>query len=274
VRRGRAASSKSKKKRRLPVRAGALRSALRASLESLVAAIADRAAEDAIARWQQQPTGAALLSQLAEVAQAGRSAASDYLALALVDLGMADSAKDEGGGTPVDATALARSSPELAAAARRAVRAWQERVLQLVQAENVTKRSIARVVSFDHESLALVLMIGVLGTEPASAEPASPEPASAGEAAASETSADGEVRGPAQVTGAGSAPERLLASLFGVGLLRDITARARLDLHQRVATLFDSELGRFTAVIDAAGAPDETVAAQLVDASEALEAVR
>jgi hypothetical protein len=274
VRRGRAASSKAKKKRRLPVRAGALRSALRASLESLVAAIADRAAEDAIARWQQQPTGAALLSQLAEVAQAGRSAASDYLALALVDLGMADSAKDEGGGTPVDATALARSSPELAAAARRAVRAWQERVLQLVQAENVTKRSIARVVSFDHESLALVLMIGVLGTEPASAEPASPEPASAGEAAASETSADGEVRGPAQVTGAGSAPERLLASLFGVGLLRDITARARLDLHQRVATLFDSELGRFTAVIDAAGAPDETVAAQLVDASEALEAVR
>jgi GTPase SAR1 family protein len=258
VRRGRASASRSKKKRRLPARAGALRAALRASLESLLVAVADRAAEDAVARWQQHPAGAALLSELAAAAEAGRSAASDYLALALVDLGMADNAADEGEATSADAAALGRSSPELAAAARRAVRAWQERVLQLVQAENVTKRSIARVVSFDHESLALVLMICVLGTGSAGAAEASSDLAGA----------DHEDNGP------GTGPERLLSSLFGVGLLRDVTARARLDLHERTEVLLDAERGRFTQVIDAAGMADETVAAQLVDAGTALEAVR
>jgi GTPase SAR1 family protein len=252
VRRGRAAAGRSKK-RRLPPRAGALRDALRASLESLVVATADRAAEDAVSRWQQHPAGAALLSDLAAAAEAGRSAASDYLAIALVDLGMADNAADEGGSVSVDAAALARSSPELAESARKIVGAWQERVLQLVHAENVTKRSIARVVSFDHESLALVLMIGVLGTEtPDSETPDSGTPASE----------------------AGPGPERLLSSLFGAGLLRDITARVRLDLHNRVNALFDRELARFSDVVDAAGAPQETVAAHLVEAGETLEAAR
>ena len=55
------------------------------------------------------------------------------------------------------AAALARSSPDLATRSARAVSAWQDHVMQLVQAENVTKRSVARVVSFDEESLALVL---------------------------------------------------------------------------------------------------------------------
>jgi energy-coupling factor transporter ATP-binding protein EcfA2 len=291
VRRGRAAAGRSKKKRRLPARAGALRAALRASLESLLVAIADRAAEDAVARWQQHPAGAALLSELAAAAEAGRSAASDYLALALVDLGMADSAADEGGAIQVDVAALARSSPELAAAARRAVRAWQERVLQLVQAENVTKRSIARVVSFDHESLALVLMICALGTESASARGGGALSAGAGAASAAGAGAAGAGTAGAgedseheagvglavadhDVNGPGTGPERLLSSLFGVGLLRDITARVRQDLHERTEALFDNEQGRFTEVIDAAGVPDETVAAQLVDAGAALEVVR
>ncbi|HEU5419626.1 MAG TPA: GTPase [Streptosporangiaceae bacterium] len=247
VRRGRAGASKSKKKRRMPARAGALRAGLRASLESATAAIADRAAEDAVRRWQQHPAGAVLLSDLAAAAEAGRSAASDYLAMALADLGMADNARDEGGPEPVDAAALSKASPELAAAARKAIRGWQDNMLELVQAENVTKRSIARVVSFDTESLALVLMIGVLGTPRGAA--------SGGEEAE-------------------AGPERLLSSLFGAGLLRDLTARARQDLRQRVAALFDVEQERFSEVIDAAGTPDETVAAQLVAASEALEAAR
>jgi len=292
VRRGRASSSRSKKKRRLPARAGALRAALRASLESLVAAIADRAAENAVGRWQQQPPGAALLSELSVTAEAAPSAASDYLALALVDLGMADSVASEGGAATVDAAALARSSPELTAAARRAVRSWQDRVLQLVQAENVTKRSIARVVSFDHESLALVLMIAALGTGSASAGDensgdsggkdagqagagrADAGDAKAAQAASGEKSAGEGEAGQDAVSGPGTGPERLLSSLFGAGLLRDITAAARQDLHDRVAALFEVELGRFTEVIDAAGVPDESVAAQLVQAGEALEAVR
>jgi energy-coupling factor transporter ATP-binding protein EcfA2 len=282
VRRGRAPGGKAKRKR-LPARASALRVALRSSLESLIEASADRAAEDAVARWQRRPAGAALLSELTEAAGAGRSAASDYLALALADLGMAEDAANESR-PPVDAAALARSTPELPAAAKRAVRAWQERVQQLVQAENITKRSVSRVVSFDHESLALVLMIGVLG----SGGPA----AAAGEAAGAAAAPDGPAgdAGPAGTAPAGSAtrteasgpdpaeagtgPERLLGSLFGAGQLRDLTATARADLHERVAALFAPEAARFDAVIDASGVPKETVAAQLIEASAALEGAR
>ena len=113
-------------------------------------------------------------------------------------------------------------------------------------------------VSFDHESLALVLMIGVLGLEPARAA----------------VGATGPDAGAGSADDVGAGPERLLSSLFGAGQLRDLTDRARLDLHDRVAALFDAELARFGQVIDAAGVPDETVARQLLAASQALEAAR
>ena len=261
VRRGRGPGSKAKRKR-LPARAGALRVALRNSLESLIEAAADRAAEGAVARWQASPAGAALLGELAGAAQAGRSAAADYLALALADLGMAEGAAQEGARLPVDAAALARSTPDLPVAARQAIRAWQERVQELVQAENITKRSVSRVVSFDHESLALVLMIGVLSS-------GGPAPAEGTGSAADPAGPDA---GPADEAAAG--PERLLGSLFGGGQLRDLTAKARLDLHERVAALFAPEAGRFDAVLDASGTPPETVADQLTQASEALEGAR
>jgi hypothetical protein len=267
VRRGRTPGSKAKRKR-LPARAGALRVALRSSLESLITATADRAAEQAVARWQGRPDGAALLSELSAAAEAGRSAASDYLALALADLGMAPDAASEETRPPADAAALAHASQELPAAARQAVRSWQERVMQLVQAENITKRSVSRVVSFDHESLALVLMIGVLGPAgPAASAAASPEPA-----APSASAGPGPDGDPADGSSAG--PERLLGSLFGAGQLRELTAKARLDLHERVAALFEPEVARFSSVVDASGIPDDTVAAQLIEASETLEAAR
>ncbi|MGH3273750.1 MAG: hypothetical protein ACRDNZ_05410, partial [Streptosporangiaceae bacterium] len=196
-----------------------------------------------------RPAGAALLGELAAGARAGRPATAEYLALALADLGMADSAAREETRLPADAATLARSSSELAAAARRAIQAWQDRVMRLVHAENMTKRSVSRVVSFDHESLALVLMISVLGA------------------------AD---------------PELLLASLFGAGQLRELTTMARLDLSERVSALFEPEVARFAAVIDAAvidaaggdqdavpvpGAAADVVA-RLLAASERLEGAR
>jgi energy-coupling factor transporter ATP-binding protein EcfA2 len=275
VRRGRAPGGKAKRKR-LPARASALRVALRGSLESLIEATADRAAEDAVGRWQGIPAGAALLTELAEAAGAGRSAASDYLALALADLGMAEDAANERR-PPADAAALARSTPDLPAAAKRAVRSWQERVQQLVQAENITKRSVSRVVSFDHESLALVLMIGVLGSGGPAGRAGAPVvvPASAADpgGAADPAGAAGP-GGPGEPAEGGTGPERLLGSLFGAGQLRDLTAKARLDLHERVAALFAAETGRFDAVIDGVGPAQETVAARLIEASVALEGAR
>jgi hypothetical protein len=282
VRRGRTPSARAKK-RRLPARAGALRAALRTSLESLVAATADRAAEDAVTAWQRHPAGAALLSELTAAAEAGRSAASDYLALALADLGVASPPPAEDARPPVDAAALGRSSPQLAGAVRAAVRAWQDRVLQLIQAENITKRSVSRLVSFDHESLALVLMIGVLGAGPAPAASAAASAAASPAASAAESTtgstaggadAGGTTDASDPADGAGTGPDRLLGSLFGAAQLRSLTAKVRGDLQERVAALFEPEIGRFDSVIDAAGAPEESVAAQLIEASEALEAAR
>jgi len=103
------------------------------------------------------------------------------------------------------------------------------------------------VVSFDEESLALVLTLAVL------------TPLTDGEDTSEDT--DG-------------APERLLASLFGAGLLRDIGARVRLDLRERVGEMFRAEARRFFEIIDAAGVPDETAATELLQAGYALEGAR
>jgi len=115
----------------------------------------------------------------------------------------------------------------------------------------VTKRSIARVVSFDVEPLALVLMIGLLGD-----------------------AAGGDQAGDAADASPGGVPQHLLTSLFGAGPLRDIAARARADLHDRIALLFDEEMLRFTQIIDAAGLPDDTSPAQLRQITQALETAR
>ena len=94
-----------------------------------------------------------------------------------------------------------------------AIASWQEHVLHLVREENVTKRSIARVVSFDEESLALVLTIGVLGYAAADAA-ADGSGAGAVAAAAADVAVRGRAAprhrraGPAGPARAGSAPVR------------------------------------------------------------------
>ena len=156
-----------------------------------------------------------------------------------------DAAQDE---LPVSGgMLLGRSSPELARRAAQAISSWQDHVMHLVQAENVTKRSIARVVSFDDESLALVVIIGLLGF-------------GAGDAATAE--------------GTSAAAQELLSSLFGPGPLRDIGTKARADLRERVRLLFDEEMLRFAELIDAEGVPDEAAAVQLYQATYSLEVVR
>jgi energy-coupling factor transporter ATP-binding protein EcfA2 len=256
VRRGGTASRP--RKRRMPVRAGALKAAVRAGLESLVAAVADRAAEDAVSRWRQHPAGGPLLTELSDRAS-GRDLTADFAAEAAVTFGEAAALGDSGGGlsqpdrggmatiSREGAAALGKSAPDLARRTSRAISSWQDHVMHLVEAENVTKRSIARVVSFDVEPLALVLTIGLLGED------------AGGDAAAA---------------GASVVPQHLLASLFGAGPLRDIAAKARADLHARIALLFDEEMLRFAQVIDAAGVPDDTSPAQLRQVTLALETAR
>lgn len=246
VRRGRGGKQK---KARTPTRVGALREALQASLESLVVATAGRAAEEIVAGWQGEPAGASLLSELDAAAQRLASgevpSQEDFLATALADLGLAPGPGADGDRS--DSVALARPTAGLAAAAASEVRGWLTHVLEVVRAENVTKRSIARVASFDEESLALVLTIGIFAPPDTGAD-ISEDP--------------------------NAAPQRLLASLFGAGLLRDTGTRVRLDLRERIAELFRAEARRFFDVIDSAGVPDETAATELLQAGYALEGAR
>ena len=233
------------RKRQMPARAKSLKAALRGGLEALVVSLADRAAEDTVTKWQRQDAGAALVSDQDTGGTPGEPGGVSFEVLAELDFIPAGRAGAEPQAPSL--AALTRSSPDLATRAARAVSAWQDHVMQLVKAENVTKRSVARVVSFDEESLALVLTIGMLGY------------------GADGVAVDG---------GASAVPQRLLTSLFGAGQLRDLGASARMDLHDRISLLYDEELQRFAAIVNAAGAPNGDAAFALREAEESLEAAR
>jgi hypothetical protein len=242
------------RKRGVPARAGSLKSALRAGIESLILSVADRAAEESIRRWRNHPAGVSLLDAYA-AAQASQSwTGSQFAADAGLIFGTtaepipddADGAAPEG---PLrQATIpLAHSSADLQTRAVRAVSAWQDHVMRLVKAESVTTRSIARVMSFDDDSLATVLIVAMLGQRDADGAPAE---------------------------GTGAVPQLLLASLFGAGPLREIGAKARADLTERMRRLFDEEMLRFVEVIDSAGELDDAAAVRLYQATYSLEMAR
>jgi len=235
------------RRHRAPAKAQALKMAARTAVESLITSAADRAAEDCLARWRDHPAGAALLDHLGS---GGGAAAwqSEFAAEAGLIFGWepeeSGAAASEGPGDPqARIAALGRSSPDLATHAARAVSAWQDQVTRLVQAENVTKRSIAKAVSLDNDSLATVLIVSLFG---------------AGE----------------DDTGTAAIPRRLLTTLFGAGPLRDFVARTGADLRHRITLLLDEEMRRFADVIDAVGTPDAAASLHLYQATYALEVAR
>jgi energy-coupling factor transporter ATP-binding protein EcfA2 len=253
--RGRQASRQ--RKRGVPARARTLKSALRTGIESLILSVADRAAEESVRRWRNHPAGVALLDAFA-AAQASQSwTGSQFAADAGLIFGTsvdpipadvpdADGASPAG---PLRAVTLplAHSSADLQTRAVRAVSAWQDYVMRLVKAESVTKRSIARVMSFDDDSLATVLIVAMLGQRDGDGAPAE---------------------------GTGAVPELLLTSLFGAGPLREIGSKARADLRERMRRLFDEEMLRFVEVIDSAGTLDDAAAVRLYQATYSLEMAR
>jgi energy-coupling factor transporter ATP-binding protein EcfA2 len=240
------------RRRRGSARARALRAAVCKALESLLLSAADRAAEDAVSRWRDHPAGAALLDQLAAGDDGDDWGGSQFAADAGLILGLDTEAAGDRAGAGQDspeqaAAALGRASADLGTRAARAVSSWQGQVLRVVKAENVTKRSIARIISVDDDSLATVLMIGLLVR-------------SAPEAKAEESSA--------------AIPQRLLTSLFGAGPLRDVAKWARADLLDRIRLILDEEMLRFSKIIAGAEVPDASAAVQLYQATYALEVTR
>ena len=242
------------RKRGVPARARSLKSALRAGIESLILSVADRAAEESVRRWRNHPAGVSLLDAYA-AAQASQSwTGSQFAADAGLIFGTtAEPIQDDGDGASPEGPLrqatlpLAHSSADLQTRAVRAVSAWQDHVMRLVKAESVTKRSIARVMSFDDDSLATVLIVAMLGQHDADGAPAE---------------------------GTGAVPQLLLASLFGAGPLREIGAKARADLTERMRRLFDEEMLRFVEVIDSAGELDAAAAVRLYQATYSLEMAR
>ena len=197
-----------KARQEVPARVRALRQAVGAALESIIVAAAQRAAEDVVTRWR------------------NRSPVGERLAA-----------------TP----GLGKPSDELVRRAGEAVSAWQDHIAELVRTEGVTKRSIARVLAVDVDTLAVIFTVGLLGYE------------------FSDTPAAG---------ANSSLPERLLRGLLGAESLRNIAAKARSDLRARISMLFDEETVRHVHVLDSAGIPDESAAARLYQATYNLEVAR
>jgi energy-coupling factor transporter ATP-binding protein EcfA2 len=236
----------------------ALKQAVRSSVESMILSVADRAAEDTVRRWLGDQAGRSLLEEKPPAAEETSEWAAQLAADMNLLFGSSNGNESHAGPgtTRADAGdgdrgaiwgqhALARSSPDLTRHASQAVSAWQDLIVRLVTEDHVTKRSVARTVNLDDDSLATVITLALLGA-------AAPEP-------------DG---------GTGAVPQRLLTTLFGAGPLRRITVRAQADLLERIRLIFDEEMRRFAGLLEGAGVPDAAVAVQLYQATYALEMVR
>jgi len=128
---------------------------------------------------------------------------------------------------------LAAASPGLTAAAAATVRDWQGSLLRLVEENAGTKRTRARLLSLGLNGVTVALMIVVF---------ASTGGLTGGEIA---------IAGGSAVIG-----QKLLETVFGEEAVRRLAARARADLHERVATLLATEAARYDAVLDAVATAD------------------
>ncbi|MHA7207572.1 dynamin family protein [Arthrobacter sp. MDT1-65] len=111
---------------------------------------------------------------------------------------------------------------EVSADVAREIRAWQEDLLLLVQAEGADKRFTARMLSFGVNGIAVALMVVVFA------------------------STGGLTGGEIGIAGASAvAGQKLLEAVFGDDAVRRLTATAREDLSTRVEGLFRQEREHF-----------------------------
>jgi hypothetical protein len=135
---------------------------------------------------------------------------------------------------------LGRASRDFRRRAERAVRDWQQGVLEMVRTEGADKRGTARFLAYGVNGLGVALMVVVF--------------AHTGGAL---VGAEAGVAGGAAVLG-----QKLLEAVFGDQAVRRLAANARRDLHVRVTALMDQERQRFVDRLDVLELP--------VDSSEQL----
>lgn len=122
---------------------------------------------------------------------------------------------------------LSRASRDLRARAERAIREWQQGVLELVREEGADKRSSARFLALGVNGLSVALMVTVF--------------ASTGGV----TGAEVGIAGGSAVIG-----QKLLEAVFGDQAVRRLAKLAREDLDHRMMLLLDGEQQRYSALLD------------------------
>jgi energy-coupling factor transporter ATP-binding protein EcfA2 len=186
--------------------------AVESGLQTLIIEQAEAAAERAEASWQSLAPGQALLAGAGE------------------DLG--------------------RASRDLRRRTERAVRDWQDDVLDMVRTEGADKRSTARFLAYGVNGLSVALMVVVF-------------------------SHTGGVTGAEAGIAGGSAAlgQKLLEAVFGDQAVRGLAERARRSLAIRVQELVAGERARYVDLLDAA-AVDPAMPDRLRDAARRVDDVR
>jgi hypothetical protein len=232
-------------------RYAALEAALRAALQALVVSVADRAAERVARVWRDNPGAGALL------AAAEESRIRDERAKREFETAFGTAAEDQqaGSATPKQGS-FDRSSPDLPPRVSRAVSAWQDQLMRLVQSDVARRRDGAAV--RDIAPVSVVTLVAMLGA---------PSSVGAFVPVSRETAQEGK-------DGIGAVPREVLASIIGDSESQELIARARQDLRQRIGLLLDEELLRFGEVIEEAGQVDAVAAVRLYQAEYSLEAAR
>lgn len=132
---------------------------------------------------------------------------------------------------------LGRASRDFRKEAERAVRDWQQGVLDMVRTEGAEKRSTARFLAFGVNGLSVALMIVVFAST-----------------AGIPTGAEVGIAGGGAVLG-----QKLLEAVFGDEAVRRLANHARQDLEERVALLYAVECDRFLATLEELDlAPEDT----------------
>lgn len=131
---------------------------------------------------------------------------------------------------------LSRASRDLRHQAERAIRGWQDAVLEMVRNEGAEKRNTARFLAYGVNGLSVALMVVVF--------------ASTGGV----TGAEVGIAGGSAVLG-----QKLLEAVFGDQAVRRLAEAARADLNRRMSELLDAEAGRYAAVLEGLGISADAV---------------
>jgi len=231
-------------------RYAALELALRAALQALVVSIADRAAEQVARIWRDNPGGAALLDAAEEDRVRDERAKREFESA----FGTAAEDTANGQGTAREG-AFDRSSPDLPLRVSRAVSAWQDQLMRLMQSEVSRQQSGGTV--HDIAPVSVVALVAMLAAPGQGGSLFPPVREAAGD-------------GNEDKDGA----REVLVSVIGNSATETVIKQARQDLRQRVGLLLDEELRRFGEVVEQAGHVDAVAAVRLYQAEYSLEAAR